>query len=44
MKPIVKKPENMPPKAPKVDPVQAKFESEIERKIEKNQLFIKKLQ
>ena len=44
MKPVTKKPETMPPKPPKVDPAQAKFESEIERKIERNQLFIKKLQ
>lgn len=46
MKPIVKKPDNIAqtaPKPPKPDPNQIKFEAEIERKIERNLLFIKKL-
>jgi len=33
----------MPPKPPKVDPTQAKFESDIQKKIERNLLFIDKL-
>ncbi len=46
MKPVVaKKPEEAPvPKVAKPDPNRMKFEAEIERKIERNLLFIKKLQ
>lgn len=46
MKPVVaKKPEDAPvPKLAKPDPNRMNFEAEIERKIERNLLFIKKLQ
>jgi hypothetical protein len=45
MKPVAaKKPEEVPvPKVAKPDPNKMKFEAEIERKIERNLLFIKKL-
>jgi hypothetical protein len=46
MKPVAsKKPDEAPvPKVAKPDPNRMKFEAEIERKIERNLLFIKKLQ